>query len=494
MDASEDSNISDPPELCDEPQKILMDSFVEQSNFTSQHKKADNQETLNPILDPDIEDEITDCNEDEELSEKKSKTAGGFTGRGVTLQMLLEDNILKPKEGAMSLEYMGQKFNGDLLADGKIFSAEVQEAFTSPSAWALRCKQIVNPEQKYGCGWSSVRYFGKPLDVYKNQWMRKRRLGQSNSDNLAIEDGGTSAFNQSMPNEGEPESELELKENIVAINRKIVKHETLGNRSSIDDPHLLVETSAFTNMGKLQPFLVSINISALVVMEFHCSLTCSEVTGYLAGIWDMNANTLSVKEAFPYISKSIESKACPSTEVKIAQSMETLGLSLVGWYHSHPLVSPTPTVQDIDVQLENQLRLKGTGDQGYRPCIAMISSPFYQIDDPNETHLLCYWVSPPTESRPLELGRPMTMQYNIIFDSSCKDDLASKLVNSYFIAKNISSTPIEQGSSKFLRILNFEKKHKTEKYKFIKKWNPVLGVIGSFDKFIGCAMSAAPVQ
>lgn len=50
--------------------------------------------------------DITDCNEDEELSEKKSKTAGGFTGRGVTLQMLLEDNILKPKEGAMSLEYM----------------------------------------------------------------------------------------------------------------------------------------------------------------------------------------------------------------------------------------------------------------------------------------------------------------------------------------------------------------------------------------------------
>ncbi len=47
-----------------------------------------------------------DGNEDEELNEKKSKTAGGFTGRGVTLQMLLEDNILQPKEGAMSLEYM----------------------------------------------------------------------------------------------------------------------------------------------------------------------------------------------------------------------------------------------------------------------------------------------------------------------------------------------------------------------------------------------------
>lgn len=48
----------------------------------------------------------TDCNDDEELNEKKSKTAGGFTGRGITLQMLVEDNILQAKEGSMSLEYM----------------------------------------------------------------------------------------------------------------------------------------------------------------------------------------------------------------------------------------------------------------------------------------------------------------------------------------------------------------------------------------------------
>lgn len=29
--------------------------------------------------------------------------------------------------------------------------------------------------------------------------------------------------------------------------------------------------------------------------------------------------------------------------------------------------------QDIDAQLEHQLKLKGTGDQGYRPCIAFIA-------------------------------------------------------------------------------------------------------------------------
>lgn len=56
MDASEDSNISDPPELGDDQPKILMNSFADQSIFTDQHKKADDQEALNPILDPDLED------------------------------------------------------------------------------------------------------------------------------------------------------------------------------------------------------------------------------------------------------------------------------------------------------------------------------------------------------------------------------------------------------------------------------------------------------
>ena len=50
--------------------------------------------------------EMIDEPEDDELNDKRSKTSGGFTGRGVTLQMLLADSILTPKENSMSLEYM----------------------------------------------------------------------------------------------------------------------------------------------------------------------------------------------------------------------------------------------------------------------------------------------------------------------------------------------------------------------------------------------------
>nr|CAG4646851.1 EOG090X020Z [Megafenestra aurita]SVE92250.1 EOG090X020Z [Megafenestra aurita] len=396
-----------------------------------------------------------DCNDDEEMGERKSKTAGGFTGRGVTLQMLLEDNILTPKEGAMSLEYMGQKFNGDLLADGKIFSAEVQEVFSSPSAWALRCKKIVNPEQKYGCGWSAVRYCGRPLDVYKNQWMKKRRLEQV-SDSVTTEDCSIST-NDPLPIEPELEIDSSMKSNL--SDRQVFKHESLGNRASIEDLNLLVETISFATAGKLQPFLVSLNTAALVVMDVHCSLTSSEVVGYLGGLWDMNTNTLTIKQAFPCLSRLADGRSGQTTEVKIAQSMESSGLSLVGWYHSHPMAPPTPTVQDIDTQLEYQLRLKGTGEQGYRPCVAMISSLFQRMESSQTAspcHLMCYWVSPPPESRPLELGRPMAMQYNVVYDTSVKDEVIPKLVR---MIENIESSvllrcrsePLYSTSWKYLR-------------------------------------------
>nr|CAG4642337.1 EOG090X020Z [Evadne anonyx] len=433
---SEDSNVSNQIEVGD-----VVDSNQESPQNVEKTSEptepTEINELNNKICEPmdtgDTEVEPEDNpeeHEDEELGEKKLKNSGGFTGRGVTLQMLLEDNILQPKEGAMSLEYMGQKFEGDLLNDGRIRSAEVQEVFGSPSAWALRCKKIVNPEQKYGCGWSSVRYCGRPLDVYKNQWMRKRRLEQIS------ESSPTPDCNAPINDNNEAEMDARQVTKSPAVfkigfcDRPTFKHETLGNRSTLDDGNLLVETLIFNNFGKLQPFTVSLHTSAAIVIDIHCSLTSSEVVGYLAGIWDMNTNGLTIKRAFPCLSRLADASRGHTMELTIFQAMEAAGLSLVGWYHSHPSAPPTPTVQDIDTQLEYQLKLKGGGDQGYRPCIAMISSPYQRGSDVseytelNETSggspgcpLTCYWVSPPPESRPQELARPMAMKYTVVPDS-----------------------------------------------------------------------------
>nr|CAG4649976.1 EOG090X020Z [Sida crystallina] len=364
-----------------------------------------------PIIDhePEIED-LADDPDDDDL--KKSKTSGGFTGRGVTLQMLLADQILIPKENSMSLEYMGQKFLGDLLADGRIRSAEVQEIFSSPSAWALRCKKIVNPEQKYGCGWSS--------------WMRKRRLEQVNEGNLPIDAScAMSSIDRTIANE----SSFKL----ITSERIVVKHESLGNRFTVEDPNVLVELISFTTSGRLQPFNVSLHTSALVVMDIHCSLTSSEVAGYLGGVWDLNNNTLTVKRSYPCLSRLADGKRAQMCELAIAQEMDRQGLVLVGWYHSHPLAPPTPTVLDIDAQLDYQLKLKGAGELGYRPCIGVICSPYFRDisdvggDPASSSPMACYWVVPPPEARPQEVAKPMAMQHNVIVDSSFEDGVVSKV-------------------------------------------------------------------
>ncbi|XP_065051572.1 MPN domain-containing protein-like [Rhopilema esculentum] len=136
----------------------------------------------------DIEDEDEDGDgdlSDEEETEKRDSGKKGrrprgslLTGRGVTMQMLIDEDILQAGEKLLSIDYLGSKFEGDLLPDGQIRWAETGQIFSSPSSWAMYCKKLVNPTKKSGCGWASVRYKGKKLDQFKSSWFRNQRQKQ----------------------------------------------------------------------------------------------------------------------------------------------------------------------------------------------------------------------------------------------------------------------------------------------------------------------------
>ena len=51
--------------------------------------------------------------------------------------------------------------------------------------------------------------------------------------------------------------------------------------------------------------------------------------------------------------------------------MERRGLTLVGWYHSHPESQPDPSLRDIEAQMQYQHVLRGTGNS-YHPCLGII--------------------------------------------------------------------------------------------------------------------------
>lgn len=333
---------------------------------------------------------------DVEIEEEDPECFNG-SGRNVTLQNLLAANILHPEKASMSIEYLGQKFVGDLLPDGKIKSLETETIFLSPSSWAMHCKRIINPEKKSGCGWASVKYKGKKLDAYKAIWLKKCA--------------------QQKEEEAEVPADLSAvvkKETPVPVKRMTVAHNTISNRNIMHDANLLVEAVLFSTISKLQPFLLTISSNAMLVADLHCHLTFTEVCGYFGGSWDINTHTLTISKAYPGLNSKYDRHKAGGVEDEIKAQMQKDDLIVVGWYHCHPRFQAVPTLRDCDTQLDFQIKMRGPTEVTYTPIIGSIFSPYYPENKTLESESLAYWVTPPPEGKQtMEYGRPMTMLFTI---------------------------------------------------------------------------------
>ncbi|KAB0396916.1 hypothetical protein E2I00_009831, partial [Balaenoptera physalus] len=229
----------------------------------------------------------------------------------------------------------GKKFVGDLQPDGRIVWQETGQVFNSPSAWATHCKKLVNPAKKSGCGWASVKYKGQKLDKYKAAWLRRNQLHIP-----------AAAADESPASEGE-EEELMMEEE---------EEEVLTGASAED------KSRRPPVKGPSEPV--------------HPALT--------------------VLRAFPCRSRLGDADTAATMEEEIYQSLLLRGLSLVGWYHSHPYSPALPSLQDIDAQMEYQLRLQGSSN-GFQPCLALLCSPYYSGNPGPESKISPFWVMPPPE-------------------------------------------------------------------------------------------------
>lgn len=214
--------------------------------------------------------------------------------------------------------------------------------------------------------------------------------------------------------------------------KKIMQHSTVCNRMILQDVNMMVEAVPFSNIGRIQPFLINITSSATLLIDFHCHLTTNEVSGYLGGSWDFNTHILNITHTFPLLNTRFDRDKSPDCEYEIQKAMTELNIQLVGWYHSHPRFTAQPTIRDCDKQMDYQIKLRGTSDSTYTPCVGVIFGAYVDdesVDD--EGKLLPFWVLPPPENRPHELGRPMSMAYNVIEVSDCVKDQMSACVNYY---------------------------------------------------------------
>ncbi|KAL2294868.1 hypothetical protein Nmel_018007 [Mimus melanotis] len=230
-----------------------------------------------------------------------------------------------------------------------------------------------------------------------------------------------------------------------------VRYCSLGSRDSARNPQTLVEVTSFAAINKFQPFNVAISSNVLLLLDFHSHLTRSEVVGYLGGRWDTNTQcrwgsgggggsaagwrchqrrvpaVLTVLRAFPCRTRLGDAEAAGAVEEEICQSLFLRGLSLVGWYHSHPFGPALPSLHDIDAQMDYQLKLQGSGN-GFQPCLGLICGPFYHGNPGVESKIAPFWVMPPPEQRPNDYGIPMDVEVTYIQDGFLTNDVVQEMV------------------------------------------------------------------
>ncbi|CAN8024275.1 unnamed protein product [Ixodes persulcatus] len=384
------------------------------------------------IEDEDLEAGDQSGEDDDE--EGLSKRRGAHTGRSVTLSMLMTDGVLQHGENVLSIDYLGSRFTGDLLKDGKIKWRETQEIYSSPSSWAVHCKKLLNPDKKSGCGWSTIRYKGKKLDWYKATWFRKQRIKKDDRENHV----GSKAPQGEKTKSGivikKPLAYQNTPEQTAPKETLILNHGALGTRNIECDLNTLVISTPFSVLDRIQPFTLTISTNCLLLIDFHCHLTESEVVGYLGGTWDIAAHNLSILQAFPCRARLADKEAAPGIEEEIRESLEQRHLTVVGWYHSHPRAPPQPSLRDCNCQLDYQITMKGESDSSYTPCVGLICSPYVKDESCVDAKYLAYWVMPPPEHRPNEYGKPMQMMYNVAQDSFLTQDLLMemRLLSEYY--------------------------------------------------------------
>ncbi|XP_032902486.1 MPN domain-containing protein isoform X2 [Amblyraja radiata] len=338
-----------------------------------------------PVVEEGVEDEEDEV--DMNMEEAENGTAGKIhtsrgtllTRRGITLRVLLKDKVIQAGEGLLSIHYL------NLASEGED-------------------EDIHEEEDVENCG----RKNSKLNNQVKKVEEENKKLQTKSPQDSTLRDNGHSVK--------KPVKDLGP-----------VRYSETGSRDSGRDPCTLVELASFISVNKFQPFNVAISSNVLLLVDFHCHLTTSEVVGYLGGRWDTSTQLLTILRAFPCRIRLSDKDSASAVEEEICQSLFLRGLSLVGWYHSHPYARPLPSLQDIDSQMDYQLKLQGTTNS-FQPCLALICGPYHQGNSNLESKMSPFWVLPPPEQKPNDYGMPMEVEMTYVQDTFLTSDVLHEMM------------------------------------------------------------------
>ncbi|KAL9184182.1 hypothetical protein ACHAXT_002268 [Thalassiosira profunda] len=193
------------------------------------------------------------------------------------------------------------------------------------------------------------------------------------------------------------------------------------------DPHTLIACDEYEmgpesrfaeggQPGKAQPFIVRVNPDANFLADLHAHLCSSEIIGLLGGRYVEEEKCIYIQAAFPckatdrLDSGSTDVEMDPIGQIYATEAIATQGLSVVGWYHSHPDFQPTPSVVDVENQASYQQLFQGDGDSGSVPPFVGLIVGTYDSKNPS-SHSVMRWfhVQPKPTSDTQVVNYPMNV-------------------------------------------------------------------------------------
>ena len=112
--------------------------------------------------------------------------------------------------------------------------------------------------------------------------------------------------------------------------------------------------------SQVQPFAVKVCPDVTFVADLHAHLSESEIIGLLGGRYVPSERCLYVQAAFPCKSTSrgdaglTDVEMDPVSQIAAGNAIVNNGMTVVGWYHSHPRFQPDPSITDIENQSNYQ--------------------------------------------------------------------------------------------------------------------------------------------
>nr|XP_057928724.1 histone H2A deubiquitinase MYSM1 isoform X2 [Doryrhamphus excisus] len=142
--------------------------------------------------------------------------------------------------------------------------------------------------------------------------------------------------------------ELALRRERLAMQPKACK---LSRHRGSVDPFQLIPCRSFGEDVQ-EPFQVTVCAETLLIMDMHAHVSRGEVIGLLGGTFNEEEKMLKICAAEPCnsVSTGLQCEMDPLSQTQACDVLSSLGLSVVGWYHSHPSFHPNPSMRDINTQ------------------------------------------------------------------------------------------------------------------------------------------------